>query len=109
MTNEVGKILAVRLGSGGYQEAMFGFTFDLGQSGSGWGCSDFWGTWAERSPSAKWTLEEQRNEFGRSMDRVKQLMIDAKVGSFEKLVGKPIKAHFSDMRLVSWEIYKEVL
>lgn len=36
---KLGKINKVKFGSGGYDDAMFGVTFDLG--GQGWGVGDF--------------------------------------------------------------------
>jgi len=105
---QIGKIRSVRLGSGGYQDAMFGLTFDLG--GESWGCGDFWGTWRDGpSKNADWTKETQVKSQGAMIERLKTVMLDAKVSDFTKLAGVPVEVSFENMRLTSWRVLKEVL
>lgn len=104
---ERGKIKSVKLGAGGYQDAMFGFTFTLG--GKSWGVGDFWGTWAEHSEYCKWTVAEQNKAFLNAFLKVKQLMADAGVASLHKLEGVPVEVEFEGDTLKSWRIMTEVL
>jgi hypothetical protein len=107
MSKELGKIQSIRFGMGGYEDAMVGVNFYLG--GEGWGAGDFWGTWADRSEDAKWTLEDQAKIFAETTIKVRNLLKKAKVKSLDELKGIPIEAEFSQMRLVSWRILEEVL
>ena len=104
---ELGKIAKVTLGSGGYQEAMFGFSFEL--KGEAWACGDFWGAWTNWSEDCSWTMEDQTNTFVDSFYKVKHLMKEAKVDDFNDLIGKPVKVIFEGNRLSSWRILTEVL
>lgn len=109
ITIERGKIQSIRLGMGGYQDAMFGFSFTLGGK-EGWGVSDFLGTWAhEPDKHTKWTLEDRNRIFLEHLLRVKKLMEEAGINDFTKLKGIPIEATFEDMTLKSWRIMTEVL
>ena len=104
---EFGKIQSVKLGSGGYDDVMFGFSFTLG--GNSWGVSDFWGTWQHHDKYCKWTKEDQNKIFIDSLLKVKNLLKDAKVDCFFKLAGVPVEAVFEDNTLSSWRILTEVL
>ena len=110
---ELGKIRSVKFGSGGYQNAMIGFSFDLG--GNNWGVSDFWGTWETKEVSATGNmaqekLNDQRIRFlGESCMRISALLGFAKVDSLDRLKGIAIEVTFEDGRLESWRILKEVL
>lgn len=105
----LGKIEKVRLGTGGYQDAMFGFTFQLMFDGSS--CiTDFWGHWSNPpSESAKWTIEDQNKYQSECYTRFRSLMRDAKVNDIRNLEGIPIEVETDNMKLVSWRILKEVL
>lgn len=107
MTRELGKIKGVKLGYGGYDDAMFGVSFQIGMGSSGFG--DFWGVWAVRPQEAKWTLEEHRKSLADVMFRLLELMDKAKVRSLDELVGVPIETEWEDMRLKSWRVLTEVL
>ena len=109
MSNDtkLGKIQSCRHGFGGYQDAMFGYTFTLG--GDGWGVGDFWGTWADRPDYSKWTDKDQADIFAANAARVRDLLKAAKVSSFSNLEGVPVEIQFEDMRLKSWRILTEVL
>lgn len=105
------KIKSIRIGMGGYQDAMFGVTFDLG--GDGWGVGDFWGFWSparmKRSEHAKWTEAERLNAISDTFVRLDQLMADAKVDDATKLAGVPIEVTLDSNTLKSWRVLKEVL
>jgi hypothetical protein len=103
----LGKIESVKFGNGGYDNAMFGFSFDL--SFGGCGIFDFWGTWSKHHEYCKWTIEEQNEHFLRIFLRVKSLMEDAGVDDFKDLERTPIEVEVDDGTLVSWRILKEVL
>lgn len=105
---EHGKIQSVRLGSGGYQDAMFGFTFVLGGK-NGWGTCDFWGTWGNHNEYCKWTIPQQEQAFLEAFLKVKKLMADASVSSFADLKDTPIEAEFDGGVLKQWRIMAEVL
>jgi len=108
METMLGKISHAKLGFGGYQDAQFGLSLTF--SGDGWGCGTFYGTWAERSAGAKWTMESQSERFADVMYKLRDLMIDAKVTDVRGLVGIPVECTFDDARSLSdWRILKEVL
>jgi hypothetical protein len=105
---EIGKINEVRFGSGGYQDAMIGFTFQLG--GKSWGTGDFWGFWSmDPTSSAEWTAEKREIALGKTVMRVQKLMEQAKVQDFTKLKNIPVEVKFEDNTLKSWRILEEVL
>lgn len=112
MRKAFGKIEAVKLGSGGYDDAMFGFSFKLSFDG-GICTHRFWGTWSHPpSKDAKWTMQDQRWKWLESLLDVKKLMDDAKVDDFLKLVGKPIEVTIDGPGLgevKDWRILTEVL
>jgi len=110
MTEEkkLGKIKAVSVGFGGYDDAMFGVDFCLG--GDCWSCGDFWGTWASPpSDGTSWTLADQSKFFADTTRRLIELCKQAKVLETENLVGKPIEITFENMSLKSWRILTECI
>lgn len=107
MRKELGKINSIQLGMGGYDGAMFGFSFDLG--GVGWGVGDFWGTWSTRSEGCKWSIEDQNKIFLESLLKIKQLLNDAEKDDFTELKGVPVEVIFDGNALESWRILTEVL
>lgn len=105
---KLGKINRVKFGSGGYNDAMVGISFDLG--GQGWGVGDFWGWWSDDpSPHAKWTKEDQLKHHGETMGKIIDLMKKAKVNDLNKLQGIPVEITFENMTLNSWRVLEEVL
>lgn len=104
---EMGRIVVARLGTGGYQDACFGFTFHLTTNGGAVG--DFWGFWAYRPPGAEWTEAQQTMHFGKAMTRALALMNAAKVITLNDLVGKPVEITFDGTMLLNWRILTEVL
>lgn len=107
ISKEIGKIRSIRLGMGGYQDAMFGVTFDLG--GKSWGVGDFWGTWAHWDKHCKWTVEDQIKQFGATMAKLRDLITKAKVNSINELKNVPVEVIFEDQCMKSWRILEEVL
>ena len=109
MTGKIlGKIVGLHYGFGGYQDAQFGLSVTLG--GEGYGVSDFWGFWATRpGEHCKWTEEQQIKSFGETAMRIKEIMVEAKVDSLDKLKGAPVEITFDDGTLKEWRILKEVL
>lgn len=105
---EIGKIKKIWLGLGGYQDAQFGVTFELG--GKGWGCGDFDGAWA-RDPDSycKWTDEDRSKEFNKMCLRIRDLLQEAGVTDINQLEGIPIEVTFENRTLKSWRILTEVL
>lgn len=109
---ELGRIQNIRVGHGGYQDAMFGVTFTLG--GKGWGVGDFWGAW---SPSiiahdkhSKWTEQERSDQLADVCRRLSALLKDAGVDDVMKLQGQPVEITFKDYStLDSWRLLTEVL
>lgn len=111
MSVRLGKIQEVRVGMGGYQEAMFGVGFTLG--GEGWGVGDWWGFW---SPShlkwtehCKWTEQERLDALRDTFVRLDALMKDAKVTDSAKLKGVPVEVTIEENTLKRWRILSEVL
>jgi hypothetical protein len=97
----------VKFGTGGYDDAMTGFSFNLYSHGGS--CGDFWGTWTNRPKDAQWTERDQIDRFGAAVARVRDLMKAAKVSDFTALKSKPIEITFEAGRLKSWRILTEVL
>lgn len=105
---ELGKIRSVRFGYGGYQDAMFGVSFDLG--GKSWGVGDFWGTWADDpDKGCKWTKEDQSKIFAETTRKLRNLMQKADKQEITKLVGVPVEVVFDGQKLKSWRVLEEVV
>lgn len=110
MHKELGKILSVRLGSGGYQDAQFGIWFQFGNNG--WGCGDGKGGGTGKpSDHAKWTIEDKIKQQGDIMIWIEEIMKQAKVGDINKLVGVPVEIIFDSPygKMESWRILTEVI
>lgn len=105
---KLAKINNVRLGSGGYQDAMFGLTFDF--TGPCWGIGDFWGVWS-RDPdeNTQWTTEDRIQQLGKLMIDLMIIMKQAKVMDLNDLVGIPVEITIENMQLKGWRILEEVL
>ena len=111
MEKKLGKIESVRFGLGGYQSACLGLTVSLGASG--WGVSDFKGTWdaesIKRSEYTKWTEEERSKGYDETMRYLSKLLKDAKVDSVDKLKDVPVEVTFDGNMLKEWRILTEVI
>lgn len=106
----IGKIKSVRFGFGGYQDAMFGASFDLGSTKDCWGVGDFKGAWA-RDPDkhCKWTKADRDKVFAETCLFLRDIMQDAGVDSVDKLKGVPVEVEFDGKTLKSWRVLKEVI
>jgi hypothetical protein len=105
---KLGRIKSAHVGYGGYEDAMFGASFELG--GDGWGTGDFWGTWSNPpSSGAKWTLAAQSEIFAETMRKLIDLLTKAKVTRVEDLKDIPIEVVFENQVRKSWRILEEVL
>ena len=110
ITKKIGKIQKAECGHGGYQDAMIGFSFDLGSDKDGWGVGDFWGYWSiERSESTKWTENDRIKALGEVVMKFAELLEKAKVDSIDKLEGKPVEVIFDGQTLKNWRILEEAL
>lgn len=105
---ELGRIASVRIGMGGYQDAMLGIQFVL--EGKGWGVhAPFLGTWATWREGCKWSVEDQTRHFGDALRELGRVLEKAKKEDAYRLVGTPIEAEFDGMTLKSWRVLEEVL
>lgn len=108
MRKELGKIQRFDIGLGGYDDAMFGMSVTL--SGQGWGVQDFDGTWAHAPDKhCKWTAEDQAAVWAKMIQRVLNLMRQAKVKTAPEMVGIPVEVTFVGNKLESWRVLEEVL
>lgn len=112
-TNEekvLGKIASLRVGRGGYQDAMFGVTVSLSMQNSG--VSDFKGTWDQSikvTSSTRWTEADRSRQFDDVMRWLDEQCRIAHVDDVMKLVGKPVEATLQGNSLRSWRLLTEVL
>jgi len=104
---QLGKITSVRFGVGGYQDAMFGFGFDIDTTGGS--IYDFKGSWKSRPENAMYSENEYFEKLGSALNEIHILMQKAKVNSFDELKGKPVEVTFEGQKWVSWRILEEVL
>lgn len=105
---KLGRISNIRLGDGGYDDAMFGVSVTLSFGDSA--CvGDFKGGWATYPTHAKYSEEEWASAHIEAYRWLRQLMFDAKVRDFTKLLGIPVEATFDRMTLKSWRVLTEVL
>lgn len=106
----LGKIESVRLGNGGYQDAMFGLSFYFRfDGGCGIGTSkETWGL-GTGCKGARWTEADRDREFAAIMRFIAQTMRDAKVDNFVKLKGVPVELEIENDKLKSWRVLTEVL
>lgn len=110
MRTELGKIEHIKIGHGGYQDAMLGATFTL--SGSGWGVQSFEGFWngsIEVTEHTKWTEAQRIESYAKVLTLLDDLLTKAKKNDVQKLIGVPIEATFDGNTLQSWRILEEVI
>ena len=107
----IGKIKSVRFGSGGYQDAMFGLSVDLGSDKESWGVGDFKGMWGPEidSKGCQWTEADRDAGYAKMVRFVADLMQKAKVSEVHKLAGTPVEVEFDGNCLKSWRVLEEVL
>lgn len=107
---KIGKIVSIKLGYGGYQDAQFGLSVDLG--GKSWGVYDFKGCWSidtKCDRNCKWTESDRDKNFSDTMRFINDLLRKAKKQSINELKNVPIEVTFENDRLKSWRILEEVL
>lgn len=106
----IGKIRSVKFGFGGYQDAQFGLSVEMGSDKTHWSAGAFWGFWGtDWSPTCKWTEQNRVKYLGETAVRIMRLLQEAKVDSVDELVGKPVEVTFRDNILASWRILTEAL
>lgn len=108
---ELGRIQSIKVGHGGYQDAMFGVSFTLG--GAGWGVGDFWGTWSpaliKHTASSQWTEANRTEGLAEVCTKLAGLLKQAHVNDVAKLEGLPVEVTFEGNTLKSWRLLTEVL
>lgn len=106
----LGKIQKATLGSGGYDDAMFGLSLTFSLEGGTSGVCHFIGAWAWRSESASYTQEVWESYHLKAYMEIKRIMSEAKVNDLSKLVGVPIEVTFKDFNsFESFRVLTEVL
>lgn len=104
----LGKIISVRFGMGGYQDAQFGLSLTFQFDGSI--CvTTFIGTWADYPEHARYTREQWSQWRLEALDKLQETMRLAKVDDVTKLLGKPVEVVTEGNALSSWRILAEVL
>ena len=109
-TKLLGRIASLRIGMGGYQDAMFGVSVSLSMQGSGVGA--FIGTWSQSTkigPHTQWTEADRSAEFDKTMRWLDDRCREAKVRDVNDLIGKPVEVTLEDNTLKSWRLLTEVL
>lgn len=109
MTEQLGKIISVKYGSGGYDDACHGLTVELAIGDGGSRVGDFKGNWTNYPTHAKYTLEEWKQSHLEATLWIMELMKQAKVNDVTKLAGKPVAITLEHNTLKSWRILTEVL
>lgn len=110
METRLGKIDSIRVGMGGYQDAMFGVTVSLSMKGSG--VCDFKGMWGQSvkvGDHTKWSEADRSKQFDEVMRWLDDQCRLAKVDDVMKLAGKPVEVTLEGNTLVSWRLLTEVL
>ena len=107
---QLAHIASVRLGRGGYQDAMFGVSFTFRSGGMGVG--DFWGFWdwdTSCPKRAKWSEEDRSSYAVDWLKRLADVMRSARKQEVHELVGVPVALTFEGNRLASWRVLTEVI
>lgn len=106
---QLGKVIDVRCGFGGYQDAQIGIGFTLG--GNSWGVSTpFYGAWATKvTEHTKWTEEDRIKQLGESFMKICQWLQDCKVRDVYELKGQPVECVFDGQMLKEWRFLTEVI
>ena len=109
MTTQIGVISNVKLGFGGYQDAMFGLSLSFDFKGSGVNAFISGGWRGKRSEHDNWTDQDRSNQQGVLCMKISELLDQAKVDDVTKLKGKPVECSFNNMELVNWRILEEAI
>lgn len=103
----LGRITHATYGMGGYQDVQWGLSLQFSFDGYGMGC--FIGTWASYPEGARYTREWWNERRLEALDKLVEVMADAKVSDVSKLVGKPVELEVENNTFKSFRILKEVL
>lgn len=107
----LGKLVNVRFGICGYQDACLGISGQI--EGDGWGVGFDKSAWdankIKHGEACQWSEEDRSRQYDEIMRHVSDLLDAAKVASVEKLNGIPVEARFEDRALKDWRILTEVL
>jgi hypothetical protein len=109
METRLGKISNIRLGDGGYDDAMFGVSVTLSLDGGTTGVQDFKGAWKSYPKYANYTEENLAEAHITAYSWLRNLMKEAKVSDFIKLKGIPVEVTMDGNLLKSWRVLTEVL
>ena len=109
MQKRLGKIQKIRLGDGGYDDAMFGVSVTLSMDGGSTGVGDFKGWWTNYPKHAQYSEESWAHTHAETYVWLRNLMREAKVRDFKDLEGKPVEVMTDGNTLKSWRILTEVL
>jgi hypothetical protein len=112
MKTELGRITHIKLGYGGYQDAMFGL--DITFQGKGWGVATFipagWkDAYKPEGDHHKWTEEDRTILRAELCKKIDIILDSAKVNDINKLVGIPVEVIFENQTLKDWRVLEEVL
>lgn len=106
----LGKIQKATLGSGGYNDGMYGLNLTFSLEGGSSGVCHFIGTWETRSDRASYSQEEWEMSHLKAYFAIRDLMSSAKVADLSKLVGVPVEVTFKDFNTFeSFRVLTEVL
>lgn len=111
---KIGKICAVTLGTGGYQEAGFGLSLKFESSKDGWGVGAFVsGGWypgiVDPDKHTRWTEDDRRKSMADLSYKIAEILRQAKVNDISKLKGIPVEVTFENNCIKDWRILEEVL
>lgn len=108
---QIGKIKNIKLGYGGYQDAMLGLTVELGSDKESWGVCDFKGFWnTERTVDCQWTETDREQRYGKVLAFIGELLSKAKKRELSELRGVPVLVEIEGgSSLKSWRILEEAI
>ena len=110
MSKKLGKISSLRFGFGGYQNTQLGISIKI--TGETWGVCDFYGTWGPKikcTEHTNWTEQDRDAMYARTVRRIGELLIDAKVDCIRDLEGTPVEVEFEGQEMKSWRVLTEVI
>lgn len=111
MEKRLGKIISVKFGHVGYQNAQLGLSIVLGNDG--WGIGDSRAYWDANlvncSKHAEWTEEDRSKGYADIMCYISDLLSQAKVHTVEELVDIPVEITLNDGTFEKWRVLTEVI
>lgn len=103
----LGKITQAEYGKYPGYEYLMGIKLELSFDGCGIGCGGKY--MVNMNPECRWSKEERTDAIVNSVERIKQILDDAKVHYVSELVGKPVEVEIKDSVLKGFRILTEVL